>query len=397
MDKIVKTKLLIFTSYLGGGGAEKHLVRLVNQLCLMEFEVVIVTPNKVGQYEQEIHPTVKLIKIGSSRAFRISATLARLTCFFPLLKVIKSERPDLLFSVTDIHNVLTLWAVKLSNFKLPLVLGVQNTPSQAYGNRLHLVQRMIMRSINKDYVRADCIIALSQGVAQDLAQLQPRLRNKTKVIFNIGVDENLATAIVGKEYLKIKPVDKKVIIACGRLTHQKGYPYLIDAFAQVVHAHPQVELWILGEGEEREAIKAKIAQQQLTDSVRLLGFQPNPYVYMAAADLFVLSSLYEGFGNVIVEAMSCGTPVVATDCPHGPAEIIQHQENGWLVPVRDAKLLADAIIKILYNDELQQMLSKNGLVRAKDFSAPLIASQYADHFRQVLKQISIEANAIEQT
>jgi glycosyltransferase involved in cell wall biosynthesis len=159
------------------------------------------------------------------------------------------------------------------------------------------------------------------------------------------------------------------------LVKQKGFSHLIDAFVllrKVIPAH----LWIIGEGELRQELEAKVACLGLGNCVRLLGFQSNPYKFMAAADVFALSSLWEGFGNVIVEAMACGVPVVASDCLHGPAEIITNGVNGLLVPPSDDQALSRAMLRVLTDQALRERLSANGRARAEDFQARTIASAY---------------------
>ncbi len=133
-----------------------------------------------------------------------------------------------------------------------------------------------------------------------------------------------------------------LIVAVGRLTAQKDYPTLLSAFSALRGRRP-ARLLILGDGECRDALQADVQRQDLADSVRLEGYVPNPLPYMAAASVFVLSSRFEGLGNVLIEAMACGTPVVATDCPSGPAEILEAGRWGRLVPVGDGPALAAAI------------------------------------------------------
>jgi glycosyltransferase involved in cell wall biosynthesis len=140
----------------------------------------------------------------------------------------------------------------------------------------------------------------------------------------------------------------------------------------------------MGVGELQQCLEEQIRALGLTHCVRLLGFQQNPYQYMAAADVFALSSIFEGFGNVIVEAMACGTPVVATDCPYGPAEIISDGVNGLLVPPARADALASALLRVLTDPALKKQLSCNGQKRSQDFHAQAIASAYGEMFLRVV-------------
>ena len=158
---------------------------------------------------------------------------------------------------------------------------------------------------------------------------------------------------------------------------------MLDAFAKV-HRVTGAELWILGEGSERGAVEAQIARLGLGSAVRLLGFQRDPAAFMRRATVFCLSSYYEGFGNVIVEAMASGAPVVSTACPHGPSEIITDGENGLLVPVRDSEALSQALIRILQDEPLRARVAAAGKARSMDFHAKTIASAYSDEMERIV-------------
>jgi glycosyltransferase involved in cell wall biosynthesis len=238
------------------------------------------------------------------------------------------------------------------------------------------------------YPQADQVVALSQGVADELrTMLHKAPRNGVKVIHNAGIDaqalkkvkkERENTLSSRRQHLG----DAPLIVACGRLTKQKGFPYLIEAMSQV-RKHCRAHLWILGEGEQRSLLENKVEQNGLSSCVELLGFRDDPLQYMAAGDLFVLSSLWEGFGNVIVEAMACGTATVATACPHGPDEIIRDGESGLLVPPGDADALAKAILRVLEQPQLRRQLQEGGQARAQDFEPRIIASKYGDLFTHI--------------
>src|SRR6185369_7788029 len=189
---------------------------------------------------------------------------------------------------------------------------------------------------------------------------------------------------------------RPLLVACGRLKALKGFDYLLDALVEVRKTIP-ASLWIIGEGEQRAALETKIKRLRLEDSVKLLGFQQNPFKYMAAADLFVLSSLYEGFGNVIVEAMACGVPVVATDCPYGPGEIIEDGKNGILAPPANALALAAAILRVLKDESMREKLSFEGRDRANDFDAQTIADAYGELFLKVVNGPAVAGNGRKQT
>jgi glycosyltransferase involved in cell wall biosynthesis len=178
---------------------------------------------------------------------------------------------------------------------------------------------------------------------------------------------------------------EKLIVAVGRLVEQKGYPVLLRAFAQV-RKTANARLWILGEGPLRVALKKQARELQLSEAVRFLGFRSNPYAYMARADVFVLSSHWEGFGNVIVEAMASGTAVVAADCPYGPREVVEDGISGRLVPPGDAEALAANLSEVLHDSGLRAQLVAGGLTRAHDFSSEVIAARWHKLIAQILSE-----------
>jgi len=170
-----------------------------------------------------------------------------------------------------------------------------------------------------------------------------------------------------------------VILAVGRLVVQKDYPTLLRAFS-LVRRKRQAHLLILGEGQERPRLEALVRQLGLTENVQMPGFVKNPYAYMARARLLVLSSKWEGFGNVLMEALACGTPVVSTDCKSGPGEILAEGRFGRLVPVGDAQALAAAMLETLQTPPDQAMLRQ----RAQDFTLEKSVKEYLRVFQSCL-------------
>lgn len=376
-----RVHVLFFTPSLGGGGAEMHLLRTINYLDRKKFRLSLALGRSGGAYESALAKDVKVHVLSTGRVN--SSTLRMIRSIRPLRRLLQSEQPDILCSVLDHANTV---AVLASRGVLPqgpkVVISVQNPPSIRYGRSWHITSRLLLSLIPSVYQKADRVIALSHGVAEDLLTLIPNISDRTEVIYNAGVDLrvlNGASEPLPKEEL---PHNGPLLVACGRLTEQKGFPHLIEALARVRRVTP-AHLWIIGEGKQRQYLENKIQQLGLTNCVRLLGFQNNPYKYMAAADVFVLSSLFEGFGNVIVEAMACGAPVVATDCPYGPREIIENGVSGLLVPPANVEALSEAIVRVLKDRELKQKLSHNGFERSQDFNAQAIAISYGELFQRV--------------
>lgn len=370
--------VLFVTTVLGGGGAEKHLLRIANHLDRGRFRVSLALVKPDGEFEPALSADVEKFYLNPKREG--STTVRALQSVGPLRRLMERERPDLVFSVIDLVNLLSVYAARAAEPRPKVVLGVQTPPSIAYGS-WHPVSKLILGLMPRMYPEADAVVALSKGVAEDLDALAPRTRGRVTVIHNAGVERGVRE--MARESL---PADElpggPLVVACGRLKPLKGFAHLIDALAEVRKSVP-AHLWIVGEGEQRAELERKAERLGLKGCVRLLGFQENPYRYMAAADVFALSSLFEGFGNVIVEAMACGAPVVATDCPYGPREIISDGETGLLVEPASADSLARGILRVLNDGELKRRLAANGLERARDFEAESIAGEYGELFLRV--------------
>lgn len=377
-DRARALSLLFVTTVLGGGGAEKHLLRVANHLDRERFRVSLALVKPEGEFEPSLSPDVKKFYLNARRDG--STTMRALQSVGPLRRLVERERPDLVFSVIDLVNLLSVYAARGARPRPKVVLGVQTPPSIAYDS-WHPVSKLILSLMPRMYPDADAVVALSKGVAEDLGALVPRTRGRVSVIHNAGVEPDVRASARESLSSEERP-GGPLVVACGRLKPLKGFAHLIDALAEVRKTTP-AHLWIVGEGEQRAELERKIERLGLRDCVRLLGFHENPYRYMAAADVFVLSSLFEGFGNVIVEAMACGAPVVATDCPYGPREIIRDGESGLLVEPANVASLARGILRVLTDEELKRRLAANGLERARDFEAESIAGEYGELFLRV--------------
>lgn len=377
-------EVLFYTSSLGGGGAEKHVQRIANAIREMGHQVTVAIARSGGSYEQDLSDEVEMITL--SEGWLDSSTWRLMRSVRPLRKYISEHCPDVVCSVMDHVNVRLLRALSGLEDPPPAVISVQNNPERRFGEKAGWRNRLLHWRMQQSYDEADQIVALSQGVAQQLVEMGLADSDRLTVIHNAGLDDEIYET-------KELPINERavpgepLVIACGSLTEQKGYPYLLDAFHRV-RGKREAKLWILGEGEQREYIESEISALGLEEDVELLGFRDNPFKFMAAADVFVLSSLWEGFGNVVVEAMACGTPVVSTDCPYGPGEIITHGETGLLVSPADSKALAEALLRVLDDRELRERLAENGRERARDFHAAEIGRQYLELFRELVPEKS---------
>jgi glycosyltransferase involved in cell wall biosynthesis len=367
-----RTHVMFFTSALGGGGAEKHLVRVANALDRDRFRVSVAVARGGGSYEGELAADVAYHPLAGGR-MRNAA--------LPLRRLLARERPDVLCSFMDHANCVALLATRGLAGAPAVVAGVQNPPSTSLARVPASVRGAIRAGMRSLYPRADAVVALSRGVGDELARMIPGVAGRLSVIPNAGMDHGAAPPPA--DATAAADGDGPVLVACGRLVHQKGYPVLLRALARVRERVP-ARLRILGEGPLRQELGELAASLGIGDAVSWEGFQPDPARYMAAADVFVLSSEYEGFGNVIVEAMAAGAPVVATDCPYGPGEILEGGRHGVLVPPDDPAAFADALLRVLGDPALRARLRDAGRARARAFAPAAVAAGYARLFADVL-------------
>ncbi|HEX2190115.1 MAG TPA: glycosyltransferase [Longimicrobiaceae bacterium] len=365
--------VLFFTASLGGGGAEKHLVRVANALDPARFRVSVAVARGGGAYERELEPHVRFHPLGVRRMTQALG---------PLRRLMSSARPDVVCSFLDHANCVAVAAARTLRDPPAVVLGVQAALSHSLHPRRGWKVRVIRRLIPRLYRRADAVVALSQGVRHDLLALEPRLDERIRVIYNAGYDEASLRAAAAPLPPEAPGGDGPLVVACGRLAEQKGFEFLVRAVARVRADHP-VRLWIIGEGERRPGLEAEVERCGLAGAAWMPGFQPDPLRFMRAADVFVLSSLWEGFGNVLVEAMATGTAVIATDCPHGPSEILAEASQGLLVPPGDVDALEAALRRLLADPPLRRSMGAAGRERARHFAAPVVAAEYGALFERV--------------
>ncbi len=333
-----KQKVALFLPSLQGGGAERVMINLARVFSEQGLEVDLVLAKAEGPYLSQVPPEVRVIDLHSNRVLRSLPELVR---------YLRRERPKAILSALDHANVVTIWARKLSRVPCRVVVSVHSTLSRAIAHDADLRRRLMPNLIGIFYPWADEIVVVSGGVADDLTKTTGLQRERIQVIYNPVVTPDVfekARESLGHPWFA--PGEPPVILSVGRLTKAKDYPTLIRAFARVRREHP-ARLMILGDGEERPKLEALIRELDLEEDVFLSGFVDNPYAYMARASVFVLSSAWEGLPTVLIEAMAVGTPVVSTDCPSGPAEILEGGEWGRLVPVGDVEEMAAAIISTL--------------------------------------------------
>jgi glycosyltransferase involved in cell wall biosynthesis len=321
-----------------GGGSARVMLELATGFSDAGHDVELVVTRARGELVDSVPKNVKLVDLG---ARRIATALPALVTY------LRQERPDVVLSALAPANCIAVWARALSRVPFRLVLSEHSTLSLATAGATTYRARFLPALMRRAYPKADGVVAVSGGVADDLARTIGLSREQIKVIYNPVVTPRLET--MSREPVHhpwLQPGQPPVILGVGRLTPPKDFPTLIRAFARLREQH-DARLMILGEGEERGNLEELVTELGLEADVALPGFASNPYAYMRATNLFVLSSRWEGLGNVLVEAMACGMPVVSTNCPSGPAEILEHGRWGELVPVGNPEALGEAISRTL--------------------------------------------------
>lgn len=334
MKILDKERISLFLPSLRGGGAERVMLNLARGFAERGYEVDLVLAKAEGPYLSQVPDNIRVIDLKSPRV---------LYSLPGLIRYLRQERPHALLSALDHANIVALWAKKLSRVPIRVVVSVHSTLSRASTNATSIRARLIPSWARIFYPWADAVVAVSKGVADDLIKLTELPQEKVHVIYNpVVTPELFAKADEPLDHPWFEPSEPPVILSVGRLTPAKDYSTLIKAFALVRKEMP-ARLMILGEGEERPKLEALIRDLGLEKDVALPGFVNNPYKYMKHAAVFVLSSQWEGLPTVLIEALALGIPVVSTDCPSGPAEILNNGEYGRLVTVGNEKELAQNI------------------------------------------------------
>jgi glycosyltransferase involved in cell wall biosynthesis len=352
-------KLVFYFPSLAGGGAERQMLNLACGFADRGMKVDLVLAKAEGPYLADVPSSVRLIDLNCSRV---------LTSLPHLVAYLRREKPEAMVSALHHANIVAIWAKRLARVSTQLIISEHNVYRD--------LEWWLPQLMHYFYPWADGIVAVSDGVADNLSRMARLRRDRIAVIYNPAVTpevlDKARQPLLHPWFASNQP---PVILATGRLTRQKDYPTLLRAFA-LTRDRCAARLLILGEGEARAELEQLIHTLGLDEHVALPGFVDNPYAYMARAAVFVLSSAWEGFACVLVEAMACGCPVVSTDCPSGPAEILEGGRFGQLVAVRDASAMAAAILRTI--GEVGSRTTSNSQRRAMDFTLERAINAYGD-------------------
>ncbi len=358
-----RTDIALYLPNLHGGGAERMMVNLSQGFVEQGAAVDLVLAAAEGPYLVHVPREVEVVDLASGGVMSSVPKLVR---------YLRRAKPQTLLVTLNHAAVAAILAVRLAGVSTRVFVRESNMMFP--GDVKSLKVRTLRAAVKRLYPWAAGHIGVSEGVSEDVARFTGISPEKIRTIYNPVVTDDLhRQARAPLNHPWFSPDTPPVILAAGRLTGQKDYLTLMRAFAKVREKRP-ARLMILGEGQQRSVLEALVAELDIGEEVALPGFVDNPFAYMSRADLFVLSSAWEGLPGVLIQAMACGCPVVSTDCPSGPREILEGGRYGPLVPVSDAQGLAEAMLRTLN----ESVSSAELQARAADFSLETTSQQYLE-------------------
>ena len=381
-EQVARTALSValYMHDLSGGGVERQSLILANELRAQGVDVTLVLHQVRGPLLANLPPDMHVVDLKSQRTLQ---DIPRLAAF------LRRARPDILLANLDHNNIAALLAKALAMSRTRVIICQHNPISPAFTVFESWTYKFIPLAYRLLSVLASRAVAVSTGVAAELRELAGIPSRKVFTIHNpvVGPDfQERSQRHV--EHPWFDQPDHPVFITAGRMVPQKDHETLIRGFA-LHRQRCDSRLIILGAGPLQDELEALCRELGVTDAVGFLGYQPDALPFFRRADAFVLSSQCEGFGNVLVEAMACGTPIIAADCYHGPAEILGDGRYGLLVPTRDPAALALAMDQI---PTLRTRFPSETLrARADEFSYAVCAARYRALFKTLIDEQAVAA------
>lgn len=373
-----RIKILMYSTILGNGGAEKAMLNVINNINLEKFMVTLVIARKNGNdYLNQLKKSkwIKYINLGTQDDEDDKI-------FGLLSKIIEEENPDICFAPGIFTNFILMDALEQIDYKGKIILR-----ESGYVSARNLSEEAKNKLI-RQYRKSDAIISISKGIKKDLVQNYYIKKGKIIVINNlVEIDKVIKKASSEKEDKEFLKIEGPKIITVGRLETVKNQKMLLNSFKDVKKQIPTAKLIILGQGTLEKELKNLSRSLKIDDSVYFMGFKENPYYYVKNSDIFALTSLTEGFGNVIIEAMALKVPVICSNCPTGPKEILKNGKYGYLVKLDDEKNLTKKIIELINKPSKRKKMAELGFRRVKKcFDTDIIVSEYESLFEKIGKQ-----------
>jgi GalNAc-alpha-(1->4)-GalNAc-alpha-(1->3)-diNAcBac-PP-undecaprenol alpha-1,4-N-acetyl-D-galactosaminyltransferase len=367
-------RLTLVIPSLWGGGAERVLSILANGWVEQGEDVSILTFEAAGAPAYHLHPQVKVRRLDLARQSRNSWEGLRQNVhrIRMLRRAIRESQPGVVVSFMNQTNVLTVSATR--GLRLKVVISERTSPRRQIMGRMWRALRRLA------YPWADALVCPTRS---GLAGFQEMFKVRGVTI------PNPVEVSVTLKHQQHGNFAAKLLIAMGRLIPEKGFDLLLEAFAQLAHRHPDWSLTIAGEGNLRSQLEEQSKSLKIAERVHFPGHLADPFTFLRAGDLFVLSSRFEGFPMALVEAMACGLPVVSFDCPEGPREIIRDGIDGLLVPPEDVGALTAALDRLMSDREERARLAARAPDVTTRFSLETVLSQWRQLFDELLSSTEV--------
>ncbi len=366
-----------FVGELEGAGTTVHALTACRGMAELGLDVELVVVRRQGVLAGDVPEALKVVELsaGDPSAPERGVSSRDVLAAIPLLaRYLRRRRPMVLWSGAKAVNLAALAASRLAFVSTRVVMTITNDLYHR-GSAQDRGRALATLVIRRVYPSADKVITLSRAMTDDLVEkegLPPELFAIIPPPIDLERIDRLGREAVDHPWLQSG--QPPVVLNVARLAEQKGHPILLEAFAEAARSR-ELRLIIMGEASEeaRRELEARVDALGIAGKVDIADFDPNPYRFMTRAAVFVLSSLWEGFGIVLAESMACGCPVVSSNCPYGPAEILQGGKVGRLVPVSDSHALAEAILSEIDDPTDAAILEK----RARDFGLDSLMKRYA--------------------
>lgn len=367
-------KLTLFIQNFSDGGAQHMIVNTANEFAKRGHDVDLLVVNGNGPHIDKVEKDVHLVNLGKRRS---------LAALWGLSRYIRTRQPDIFLSAMTHTNIVSVMARFLAPFSSTrLILTERTLLSMHIRETPRLQEKFFLAGVKFFYRFADKVIGISRGVAEDIQSLARLKPHQVGYIYNPVITSAMQAQLreTSSDLMPEKKDGAFLIVTSGRLSYEKDQETLLKAFEKLRHTH-NAKLVILGDGPLRADLERQVEELGIQNHVVFAGFVPNSLAYMKQADLFVITSLYEGFCNVIVEALLCGLSVVSTNAPSGPPEILEEGKYGLLAPVGNSNAIAQAMAQAL-KEPFDPQKQKE---RASCFTVEKICDQY-----EALFQIMIE-------
>lgn len=355
-----------FLLSLNFGGIEANTIRLANSFCKSGYKVDLVVGHSGGDYQKRVDNGINIVNLKKKSLIKMA---------LPLLRYLRKNKPKVIITGGEGANIL-LGIMKKLMPSQKVIISIRTNLSTEYRESNNRKKKLLFPFFSKVlYKNVDKIVTVSKGVANDASEFLGYPLEKFNVIYNPIVDEGLLELMNEEvEHEWLDNDNYKVLLSVGRLVKQKDLVTLIKGFKLAKQKDNSLKLIIIGEGPEKSKLVSMVKEYNLEKDIVFQGFVQNPYPFMKKADIFILSSQWEGFGNVLVEALATGVPIISTDCPSGPSEILDHGKYGKMIQVGDYNHLSEEIVAIINqnNHELQFLRKK----RAEEFTVQIAKEKY---------------------